>query len=84
LLSVFAARDSAKPGRVSIIVINKHLQPIYDGVFTIGAEASQTRARTYVMDSSGPALHPGADVAISNGQFRFSLAPLSATLLVCE
>jgi hypothetical protein len=84
LLSVFAATDAKNAKRLTIIVINKHQQNIYDGAFDIGAAGGQMKAQTFVLDSDGTDIAQGPDVPIASGKFRFALQPLSATLFVCE
>jgi mannan endo-1,4-beta-mannosidase len=84
LLSVFAATDAKNTKRLTIIVINKHQQNIYDGAFDIGVAGGQTTAQTFVLDSDGTDIAQGPDVPIASGKFHFALQPLSATLFVCE
>lgn len=84
LLSVFAATDAKDPKRLTIIVINKHQQHIYDGAFDIGAAGGHQLAKSFVLDGEGTDIAPGADAPIAAGKFRFALQPLSATLFVCE
>jgi mannan endo-1,4-beta-mannosidase len=84
LLSVFAATDAKNPKRLTVIVVNKHQQHIYDGAFDIGVAGGHTSAKTFVLDGEGTDIAPGADAPIAGGKFRFALQPLSATLFVCE
>jgi mannan endo-1,4-beta-mannosidase len=82
--SVFAALDSKQPKRFTLIVINKQQQNIYDGVFTLAGAVPCSTLRSFVLDGQRPEIVPGPGATIQNGSFRFSLKPLSATLLVCQ
>lgn len=84
LLSVFAATDAKNTKRLTVIVINKHQQHIYEGAFDIGPSGEQSRCQTHVLDGEGTEIEPGPDATVAGGKFRFALQPLSATLFVCE
>ena len=80
-ISIFAAKSSKHPGELTVIVINKDQQKRFSGVIGVGA---YKQAQVVVLDGSGPTLKGGAPAAIKNGEVRYSLPPLSATLFVCS
>jgi len=79
--SIFAAKSSKHPGELTVIVINKDQQKRFAGVIAVGA---YKQAQVFVLGKSGPVLETGAPATIANGEIRYTLPPLSATLFVCS
>lgn len=79
--SVFAAKNSQNPGELTMIVINKDQQKRFAGVIEVGAACQQAKA--FVLDGSQPKIKPGTAATVANGELKYTLPPLSATLFVC-
>jgi mannan endo-1,4-beta-mannosidase len=78
--SVFAATG---PGdRLTVLVINKHQQNRYQGVFEVAGGQLYRRVETVLLDGSGTALKAGKSAELDAGKLRYTLEPLSATLFV--
>ncbi len=78
-VSVFAATA----GKVlTVVVVNKHQQSRYTGVLNIIGPKRYGRADTFSIDSNGTDLKTGPTVQAPSGSLRYTLEPLSATLLV--
>jgi mannan endo-1,4-beta-mannosidase len=82
--SVYAAVDSKNPKLLWVMVINKDLQGIFRGEFQIQGATQYARAGVYVLDGKSPQIRPEPPVDIRDNRLSYSLAPLSATLFVCE
>jgi Glycoside hydrolase family 44 len=82
--SVYAATDSKKAGRLTVIVINKSQQASFKATVRIGGATKYGHAQTYVLGSTSPAIKPVGRIDIKNNEIAYALAPLSATLFVCE
>jgi len=83
--SVFAATDSKRPGRMTILVINKDARTKFTGTIAIRGSTRYTVARVYRLDRSAPRVQivePNLD--IGDNKMSYDLAPLSATLFVCD
>lgn len=80
-ISIFAAKNSKHPGELTVIVINKDQQKRFAGVIAVGA---YKQAQVFVLGKSRPILESGAPASIANGEIRYTLPPLSATLFVCS
>ncbi len=82
--SVFAATDSKRPDRLTLIIINKDQQKIFKGKVSLGGGARFSRAKTYTLDASGAEIKAGAVLDVKDNRVEPVLKPLSATLLVFE
>jgi hypothetical protein len=83
--SVFASTDSRKPGRLTVLVINKDQRAKYLGTIAIQGSAKYKVAHVYRLGRDAPkvaGLEP--NVVIQDNRLKYDLPPLSATLFVCE
>jgi mannan endo-1,4-beta-mannosidase len=80
--SIFAA--TAPDQSLSIVVINKHQQHRYAGVFDIVGGERYGAGRTFVIDASSSDLTPGGPAVLQGGKLRHTLEPLTATLFVFQ
>jgi len=92
--SVYAASDSRRPGRLTVLVINKELRTAFNGQIAIDRDPKNDRnndrnnprygrAEIYALDGSAPAIRRLPDVDIKDNRIAVRLPPLSATLFVC-
>jgi Glycoside hydrolase family 44 len=82
--SVYAALDSKRPNVLTIIAINKDQRARYAGKITLQGNAKYGSARAYALDKSGPQVREAQALEIKDNVIDYQLAPLSATLFVCE
>jgi mannan endo-1,4-beta-mannosidase len=82
--SVYAAVDSKRPNLLTIIAINKDQRARYTGKITLQGKAKYGSAHAYVLDKSAPEVRGAQPIEIKNNEIEYVLAPLSATLFVCE
>jgi hypothetical protein len=83
--SVFAATDSKKPGRLTILVINKDQRARYAASLAITGKAAYRVARVYRLDPSAPRVQlVDPNIDIRDNRIQYALPPLSATLFVCD
>jgi mannan endo-1,4-beta-mannosidase len=82
--SIYAATDSRNPQRMTVIVINKDQQGIFQGKLQIAGATKWQVAQVYALDASAPKVRRLKQVAIQNNQLGCTLPPLSATLFVCS
>lgn len=80
--SVFAATDSS--GNLTVIAINKHQQNRYTGVFDLGKGKAYKAVKTFVIDRSNTQVNPGKPAELKGSTLRYTLEPLSATLMVFQ
>jgi hypothetical protein len=80
--SVFAATDAS--GNLTVIAINKHQQNRYTGVFELGKGKPYKAVKTFVIDRSNTQVNPGKPAELKGSTLRYTLEPLSATLLVFQ
>jgi mannan endo-1,4-beta-mannosidase len=81
--SIFAAKNSQHPGRLTVIVINKEQHTSFNARIHTGGSGC-TKAQVFAMDGSTPAIHPLPDMALVGDQIVAKLPPMSATLFVCD
>jgi hypothetical protein len=81
--TIYAAADSRQAGRLTILIINKDQQAIYQGKITIAGAAKWQKAQTYVLDGSTPEIKARDTIDMKDNKLAYSLGPLSATLFVC-
>ncbi|HEY3594805.1 MAG TPA: hypothetical protein VGL13_13065, partial [Polyangiaceae bacterium] len=82
--SVYAATDSSHPNLLTVLVINKDQRTIFAGKVSIEGSIKYQKAQTYVLDASSAEVKAQQPIEIKDNQIAYSLAPLSATLFVCE
>jgi hypothetical protein len=83
--SVYAATDSKRKNTLTVIVINKDLRARYLGKLKIHGAAQYDSVTAYTLDKSSPTIHAAPDKPVlKDNQLDYALAPLSATLFVCE
>jgi len=85
--SVFAATDSHKKGRLTILVINKSQAETYAGQIELHGTAKGPHAKqaaVYGFDGTSSDIRALGTTAIKDHQIAYRLPPLSATLFVCE
>ncbi|HEU4583571.1 MAG TPA: glycoside hydrolase family 44 protein [Polyangiaceae bacterium] len=80
--SVFAATDAS--GDLTVIAINKHQQNRYTGVFDLGKGKPYKAVKTFVIDRSNTQVNPGKPAELKGNTLRYTLEPLSATLIVFQ
>ncbi len=80
--SVFAATDSRRPGRLTVIVVNKDPHASFDGQLDL-REGGYGKADVYRLDGSGPRVRSLGSVDIEGDRVEYLLPPHSATLFVC-
>lgn len=84
-VSVFAATDSKRPGRLTLLVINKSLRARYAGKIAIAGGVKLDGGAAYQLDASSTDIRKVADkVAVNDNRVDYAFPPLSATLLVLE
>jgi len=81
--SIYAATDAKHKGKLTILVINKQLQSIFNGKIAIKG-GKYSKAQVYTLDGSSADVKPQAPVDVKNGEIEYKLQPLSATLFVCN
>jgi hypothetical protein len=82
--SVFAATDSKRPNVLTVLVINKDQAAKYESSILFSGAAKYTTARVYVLDRTAPAVRAAETIEVVDNRIDYALAPLSATLFVCE
>ena len=80
--SIYAATDTKRKGLLTILVINKELQSIFNAKIALkGSKCA--KAQVYTLDGSSPDIKPQPPVDVKNGQIDYKLPPVSAALFVC-
>jgi hypothetical protein len=82
--SIYAATDSKKPGRLTLVVLNKDQRHNYQASIKIAGAAACTSAKAYRFDSSSADLRAIEAAPVKAGEITANLPALSATLFVCE
>ncbi len=82
--TIYAATDSQRPGRMTVIVINKDQQGRFQGKFSIAGDKKYTKATVYSLSGETPAIKSKPAITIQGNQIKYALEPLSATLFICE
>ncbi len=83
--SVYAATDTKRPGRLTIVVINKDQRHNYQAAIKLSAgKAACTSAEAYRFDASSPEIRALPAVQITGGMLSAPIPALSATLFACE
>lgn len=82
--STYAATDSKHPGLLWVLVINKNQTNSINGKFKIQGQTSYKAYAAYGFNAKSSAIQTLSGGSLSQNQFDYSLAPLSATLFVCR
>lgn len=83
--SVYAATDSKRANLLTVIVINKDQRAKYKGKLLIRGPAKYVTAQAYELDRTSPEPRAATQrLDIKDNQLDYALAPLSATMFVCE
>ncbi len=82
--SIYAATDSKRPGRITVIVINKSQQANFKATIKIAGRVKFVQAQVFAFASGSPEVRPLGKVDIKDNQIAYPLPPLSATLFVCD
>jgi hypothetical protein len=82
--SVYAATDSAHPNLLTVLVINKDQRTIFSGKLGIEGTVKYQKAQPYLLDAASADVRPQPTIDIKDTRIAYSLAPLTATLFVCE
>lgn len=84
LASVYAATDPAKPGTLWVVVLNKSQKAALRGNFKLQGKDSYKSYVSYGFDAQSSDIKKLKEGGIDGDHFDYSLAPLSATLFVCQ
>ena len=82
--SIYAATDSKHLGVLWVLVINKNQQNSINGKFKIKSAAVYKTFTAYGFNTKSSTITHLPDGNLKQNQFEYNLAPLSATLLVCQ
>ena len=82
--TIYAATDTERPGRMTVIVINKDQQGRYQGQLSIAGDHRYTKANVYSISGDTPEIKSKPAIAVQGNQITYTLEPLSATLFICE
>ena len=82
--SVYAAKDSVKPGLLWVVALNKNQKDTVKGVIKIQGKAAYKTWEAYGFDGHSPEVKPLQKGKIEKGRFDYSLAPLSAVIFACQ
>lgn len=83
-LSVYAARSSANPGKLQVLVIHKELKERDRIRLEVRNAGEFTRYSAYGFDGNSADLKPLKGGIVKEGQLTATLEPLSATMFVLE
>lgn len=81
--SIYAALDSAVPGRLTLVAINKTSRPLRTLV-RLEADASYARADSYVLTAAARSPVAGAEVPVTDDRMYVTLPPMSVTTFVLD
>ncbi len=85
--SIYAFTSVKQPGTLWVLVLNKNQKDPINGKFKIGGKNEYKTFSSYLLDGRSPNIRPikpELAPALSQNEFSYSLAPLSATLFVCQ
>lgn len=82
--STYAATDSKHPGLLWVLVINKNQTNSINGKFKIQGQTTYKAYAAYGFNAKSPEIQSLSGGSLSQNEFDYSLAPLSATLFVCR
>jgi mannan endo-1,4-beta-mannosidase len=77
--SIYAATDSKRPGVLTVVIINKSQQDIYEGRVRLGDQTKYTRAEAFGFDARRPKIGRRKGARIDGNVLSYSLPPLSAS-----
>jgi mannan endo-1,4-beta-mannosidase len=82
--SIYAATDRKHLGVLWILVINKNQQNSISGKFKVKGTTVYKTFASYGFNAKSAAITTLPNGTLNENQFNYNLAPLSATLLVCQ
>ena len=82
--SIYAATDSKHQGLLWVLVINKNQTHSIQGKFKIQGQNIYKNFKSYGFNTKSSTIQTLTNGTLSENQFNYNLAPLSATLLVCR
>jgi hypothetical protein len=84
--SIFAATDSKRSGKLTILVINKEQHTTFNGRIDLKEvrDGTYSKADVFTFDASSPDVRALAAVDVKGNRIAYRLPPLSATLFVCH
>lgn len=79
--SIYASTDTAKPGTMTLVAINKTEHPI-SAEITVTNAAHFTHTRSYLLSGTDPEPHSAGEVPMADpGHLQYVLPPMSVTML---
>ena len=82
VVSAYAARDAAQPGRITVMLTNKQVNDEAAVILDLaGADAAPGAIRAYYVGRVGPDIRPLESIELSDGKVKVTLPPYCAAMV---